>query len=199
MGPGVEIRYAAADAKRNSIPWIEYKGPGGKAGTYIDKTAKVANMDALPRYTMQCVDCHNRPAHSFQLAANAVDGALESGQLPVSMPFLKKNAVDILTKSQSDAEIPTRLAQAYGGKQNDAVAKVLAAIYDQNVFPDLKVTWGTYPNNLGHTDAPGCFRCHDGSHLTVDKKEITQDCNACHRAIAVDEASPAVLKTLGLN
>ena len=75
----------------------------------------------------------------------------------------------------------------------------IAAIYNRNVFPDLKVTWGTYPNNLGHTDFPGCFRCHDGSHSTVDKKmTITQDCNTCHEPLAVEEASPGVLKTVGL-
>jgi hypothetical protein len=67
------------------------------------------------------------------------------------------------------------------------------------VAPDLKVTWGTYPNNLGHTDFPGCFRCHDGSHSTLDKKvTITQDCNTCHEPLAVEKTSPAVLKTLGL-
>jgi hypothetical protein len=59
------------------------------------------------------------------------------------------------------------------------------------VFPDLKVTWGTYANNLGHTDFPGCFRCHDGSHSTVDKKmTITQDCNTCHEPLAIEEANP---------
>jgi len=75
----------------------------------------------------------------------------------------------------------------------------IAAIYNRNVFPDLKVTWGTYPNNLGHTDFPGCFRCHDGSHSTADRKTtITQDCNTCHEPLAVEEASPGVLNTLGL-
>jgi hypothetical protein len=66
------------------------------------------------------------------------------------------------------------------------------------VFPDLKVSWGTYPNNLGHADYPGCFRCHDESHATADKKTITQDCGACHQALAVEEASPEILKTLGV-
>jgi hypothetical protein len=60
------------------------------------------------------------------------------------------------------------------------------------------VTWGTYPNNLGHTDYPGCFRCHDGSHATADKKTITQDCSTCHQMLAADETDPAILKTLGL-
>jgi hypothetical protein len=129
----------------------------------------------------------------------AVDGALASGQLPLTLPFMKKNAVDILTKSKSDAEIPGRVSQAYAGKDTAAVTKVLTDLFNQNVFPDLKVTWGTYPNNLGHTGAPGCFRCHDGGHVTPDKKEITQDCTTCHRVVAADEASPEVLKTLGLN
>jgi hypothetical protein len=66
------------------------------------------------------------------------------------------------------------------------------------VFPDLKVTWGTYPNNLGHMDFPGCFRCHDGSHTAGDGKTITQDCNACHEPLAMDEASPEILRTLGI-
>jgi hypothetical protein len=62
----------------------------------------------------------------------------------------------------------------------------------------LKVSWGTYPNNLGHADFPGCFRCHDENHATADKKTITQDCSACHNPLAVEEAAPDVLKTLGI-
>ncbi|HEY2017267.1 MAG TPA: NapC/NirT family cytochrome c, partial [Bryobacteraceae bacterium] len=60
MGPGVEIRYAAADSRRESIPVIEYRGRDGKTKTFIDSSAK-GSFDSLPRYTMQCVDCHNRP------------------------------------------------------------------------------------------------------------------------------------------
>jgi hypothetical protein len=69
------------------------------------------------------------------------------------------------------------------------------------VFPDLKVTWGTYVNNLGHTDSPGCFRCHDGDHTTAqsaNQKTITQDCSACHQMLSEDDASAAMLKTLGV-
>ena len=77
-------------------------------------------------------------------------------------------------------------------------ADSVVSIYNRNVFADLKVTWGTYVNNLGHTDFPGCFRCHDEAHATSDKKTITQDCGVCHNALAVDEPAPEVLKTLGL-
>ena len=77
-------------------------------------------------------------------------------------------------------------------------AQALLAIYNRNVFPDLNITWGTYPNNLGHTEFPGCFRCHDGSHSTADGQTITQDCNSCHEPLAMDEATPEILKTLGI-
>jgi hypothetical protein len=72
------------------------------------------------------------------------------------------------------------------------------AVYNRNVFPDLKVAWGTYPNNLGHTDFPGCFRCHDSAHETSEGKTISQDCESCHQTVASDEASPEILKTLGI-
>ena len=126
----------------------------------------------------------------------------------------RKNLVQLLKTSYSwsSAEaaetIPAALSSFYLQGYPDVAAKqapeihaagvALAAIYQRNVFPDLKVTWGTYPNNLGHTDAPGCFRCHDEAHLTADKKTISQDCSLCHQLVAVDEASPDVLKTLEL-
>jgi len=72
------------------------------------------------------------------------------------------------------------------------------AIYDRNIFPEMNVTWGKYPLNIGHTDFPGCFRCHDGSHNAKDGQSITQDCNACHNLLAMDEANPKVLTDLGI-
>ncbi len=55
-------------------------------------------------------------------------------------------------------------------------------------------------NNPGHTDFPGCFRCHDGLHSTSSRKlTITQDCNFRQELLAVEEAAPAVLRTLGLS
>jgi hypothetical protein len=77
-------------------------------------------------------------------------------------------------------------------------AQAVAAIYLRNVFPDMKVTWGSHPNNTGHNDSPGCFRCHDGSHTSSEGETITNDCNACHSLLAVDEQNPKVLADLGL-
>lgn len=203
MGAGVHIRYAAGDKKRLTIPWVEYKNVDtGVTRTYSAAGAKPAG---LPVFEMQCVDCHNRAAHAFELPEQAVDGALARGELPITMPFLKKNAVEVLkagyaTDDEAARKIPAALLARY---QNAPPADVqaagasLLAAYRRNVFPDLKVTWGTYANHLGHMDDPGCFRCHDDGHATAEKKTITQDCNACHQSLAVEEASPEILKTLG--
>jgi cytochrome c2 len=71
-------------------------------------------------------------------------------------------------------------------------------IYLRNVFPEMKIQWGTYPNNIGHEDFLGCFRCHDGEHKASDGRVITQDCDACHSILAQDEANPKILADLGL-
>jgi len=72
------------------------------------------------------------------------------------------------------------------------------AVYDRNIFPDMKVTWGVYPMNIGHEDFPGCFRCHDGAHSSKGGDSITQDCNACHNLLAQDESNPKILTDLGI-
>jgi hypothetical protein len=212
MGPGVRIRYAASDKKRQTIPWVEYSN-GGATRTYLADGTTPDAARALPTFEMQCVDCHNRAAHSFELAEHAVDHAMATAQISATLPFVKKTGVELLKatySSEDDAaqKIPARLNTFYQQKYGDIWAKrsndvqlagqALLAIYRSNVFPDLKVTWGTYPNNVGHIDDPGCFRCHDGGHSTADKKVITQDCSTCHQMLATDEADPAILKTLGL-
>jgi hypothetical protein len=142
-----------------------------------------------------------------------VDSALASGEIATGLPFVKKTAMELLKAEYASGEeaeqtIPAGLAQFYVAKYPaiaqqrrgdiQAAGRTIAGIYGRNVFPDLRVTWGTYPNNLGHMDFPGCFRCHDGDHATSDKQTITQDCGACHQALAVEETEPDVLKTLGL-
>jgi hypothetical protein len=212
MGPGVRIRYAAQDKQRQTIPWVEYRNSvTGAARTYVAGDAKA---DAsLPSFEMQCVDCHNRAAHRFEDPDKAVDQALANGQIDPSLPFVKKTGVELIkaayqTDAQAADKIPAGLAAYYRQANPDAAGKraaeiqtagqALLAIYQRNVFPDLKVTWGTYLNNLGHIDTPGCFRCHDGGHATAAGQAITQDCDTCHKVVALEEASPEVLKTIGI-
>jgi uncharacterized protein YneF (UPF0154 family) len=215
MDPAVEIRYAASDGKRQTIPWVEYRNrKTEEVHTFMVEGSTADSLKNLPRYEMQCVDCHNRPTHTFDLSERAVDQAMGTGRISPSLPYIKKQAIELLKANYASNEeagrlIPENLTRFYhdeypaiaSQRSSDitAAGAEIAGIYNRNVFPDLKVTWGTYPNNLGHTDFPGCFRCHDGSHSTADKKlTITQDCNACHEPLAVDEADPQILKTLNL-
>lgn len=210
LGPGVRIRFAAGDNARQSIPWVEYRNDvTGEARRYAGSDPP----GDLPQHEMQCVDCHNRPTHTFELPERAMDNAMATGNIAASLPFIKKKGVEVLRKEYGSSEeaartIPAVLTEFYRqnypqlfAKQAQVVGRAaqgVLAIYNRNVFPDLKVTWGTYPNNLGHTDFPGCFRCHDGSHTSADGKTINADCNVCHQPLAMDEASPEILKTLGI-
>ena len=214
FGPGIHIRYSAADAKRQTIPWVEYTNTTtGRVEIFSSEGAAPDALRNLSRYEMQCVDCHNRPTHTFESPERGMNNALSLGEIPTGLPFIKKQGVEVLKASySSNLEAAEKLPMALVGfyKQNypdlyarrsqdvQSAAEAVLRIYNRNVFPDLKVGWGTYPNNLGHTEFPGCFRCHDGSHTTADARSITQECNACHELLATDEASPEILKTLGI-
>jgi len=214
FGPGVSIRYASTDSTRQTIPWVEYKNSASKdVRTYAAEGVKPADAAKLLQYEMQCVDCHNRPAHTFQLPERALNRAIALAQIPASLPFIKKRGVEVLKAEYASTEdatkqIPEAIRSYYRqgypaifqsrSADVERAANTILNIYNENVFPDLKVTWGTYPNNLGHTDFPGCFRCHDEGHTASDGKAITQDCGACHEMVATSEASPEVLRTLGL-
>ena len=78
----------------------------------------------------------------------------------------------------------------------EQAGKALGDIYAWNVFPAMKVTWGTYPNHVGHKDSPGCFRCHDRKHKSDDGAKISKDCDSCHTVLAEDESDPAILRQI---
>lgn len=214
FGSGIQIRYAATDPARRVIPVVEYHNTvTGESRTVTGSDAAASAPKPLANFEMQCVDCHNRPAHTFELAEGAMDRALAGGDLPVTLPFIKKKGLDLLkapygSSDEAAARIPAALSGFYQQNYPDIYARLVAdigqagrtllAIYNRNVFPDLKVTWGTNPNNLGHTDFPGCFRCHDASHTAADGKTISQDCNTCHEPLAMEDNAPEILKTLGI-
>jgi hypothetical protein len=214
FGNGAKIRFAAADRKRQSIPWVEYANAvtGQKREYLADDTPRESVKD-LPIHEMQCVDCHNRPTHAFELPERAVDKALALGEIPVSLPYVKKQSVQILkaqyaSSAEATVRIPATLTDYYRqnhrplfdqrSREIEKAGSALAAMYNRNVFPDLKVTWGTYPDNIGHTDFPGCFRCHDEREESGSNHTLTQDCSACHEMLAMEETSPKILETLGL-
>jgi hypothetical protein len=160
---------------------------------------------------MDCMDCHNRPTHRYDMPEEAVNSALLAGRIASSLPFIHKVSVELLkrdypSKLAAQTELPDALREHYRANyfsaynsqraQIELAAAALLEIYNGNVFPEMNVTWGTYPNNLGHMDFPGCFRCHDGNHKSKESREVTQDCNACHTLLAMDEPDPKILHEL---
>jgi hypothetical protein len=204
LGARVKIEYYA-DESRQNIPWVKYTTPDGKSVVYATPDAKV-DLNAKPR-EMDCMDCHNRPSHTYEMPGQAVDKAMAAGQISAKLPFVKKRAVEILsakyaTREEAARKIPLAFAGFYGaGFAASDVARASAAtvdIYNRNIFPAMNVTWGRYPNNIGHENFPGCWRCHDSNHSAKNGDTITQDCNACHNILAQDEANPKVLTDLGV-
>jgi len=211
LGPGVTITYGHSDEARQTIPWVRYDN-NGKVTEYATSDAK-PNGAGLTIRTMDCMDCHNRPAHSFDLPERGVDKAMNNGSISPALPFAKKKAVEILkapylSREEAKQKIPAAFEKFYqesypaiwGGRQAEVTASAtgVLAVWERNVFPEMKVTWGTYPINIGHDDFPGCFRCHDGSHASKSGDAIQADCNACHNLLAQDEANPKVLTELGI-
>lgn len=214
-GEGVSIRFVAADARRQDIPLVEYENTAtGVSRTYVKAGVDAAALAGAARVTMQCYDCHNRPAHAFQMPDRAVDQALTLGRMSASLPFLKKTAVKVLEETYASSaaaatEIPAALAEFYRTAHPEVsqaraaeiaeAGAVLADIYSRNVFPELGVTWGTYPDNRGHEASPGCFRCHGGDHATATGETLTNNCFRCHHPAAVSESEPEVLELLGID
>lgn len=210
------ISYVTTDARRQEIPKVTYRDDQGQLVDYVTGDYKKLSKEKLDQATtrkMDCVDCHNRPTHAFELPDRAVDKAILKGRMSAGLPFIKKKAVELLKADYPDqktaaAKIPVAIAEYYRTAypeiykqkraQVDTAGEVVKAIYLRNVFPEMKLTWGTHPNNIGHEEAVGCFRCHDGSHTAADGRTIAADCNTCHTILAQDEKDPKILKDLGM-
>ena len=206
------IEYIATDPTRTTIPWVQRTNADGSKSTYAASNLKGAQPQG-ERRVMDCIDCHNRASHTFLTAEEGINRAMADGSISPSLPWVHKEGLALLkadyaSQDQARAQIPAQL-EAYYRQSNPQVlatktdlvkkaADKLVLLYTQNVFPDMKVTWGTHPNHIGHMSYPGCFRCHDGDHVAKDGSSITQDCAACHNLLAVDEAKPKVLSDLGI-
>ncbi len=205
------VTYVAADAKRQVIPTVNYQNPDGSFTQFVSAEAAPTHSARQETRTMDCMDCHNRPTHTFDMPESAVNREMAAGRISPSLPFVHKVAVELLKKNYpsrlaAEAQLPEGFRAYYKANyfalynsqraQIEQAAASVLDIYDGNIFPEMNITWGTYPNNLGHADFPGCFRCHDGNHKSKQGREITQDCNACHSLLAMDEADPKVLHEL---
>jgi nitrate/TMAO reductase-like tetraheme cytochrome c subunit len=190
------IEYIATDVNRESIPWVRVQDAQGNVREYRVAGVTDDQLAKGERRRMDCMDCHNRPAHPFSASPErAVDAAIARGEIPRTLPFARREAVEALKvkypdRATAEEQVAKRLRTFYGqnypglvtthGSEIDQVVGATQRVYGRNVFPAMNVTWGTHENNLGHTDSPGCFRCHDDQHKTLDGRVIRQDCDLCH-------------------
>ena len=215
LADGSQIRYISIDDQRQVIPVVTYTDAQGKSVEYVSTDIKATRQQlaAGEHRTMDCIDCHNRPTHAFDLPESAVNKQMAAGFISPELPFIRKKAVEVLKAEYPDRESARRqiiegltafyrtsYASLYNSRRSlvQQSAENVANIYLRNVFPAMKMSWGVHPNNLGHNDFPGCFRCHDGSHTSADGQTIPNDCTTCHNLLAVEEENPKVLTDLGL-
>jgi nitrate/TMAO reductase-like tetraheme cytochrome c subunit len=207
------IEYITTDASRTTIPWVQRRNADGSETVFAASALK-GSTPRGERRVMDCIDCHNRAAHTFDVPEDAINRAMADGSISPNLPWIHKKGLELLKadyKSEAEARtaIPRQLENfyrtGYPGVMTaktplvQAAGRELVTLYSQNVFPDMHVSWGTHPNNIGHMSYTGCFRCHDGDHATKDgATTITQDCAACHNLLAVDEAKPKVLAAIGI-
>ena len=203
MNVNNKVEYIAKDEMRSSIPWIRMTDPGGKITEYRTPDFK----DDPSKYTihrMDCMDCHNRPSHKFRTPNDAVDHALAEGAVDATVPWVKSKMVAALvqpyaTKDEAFKKIDATLRADYAGRKDvDTIIAQTQAIYSVNFFPEMKADWRAHPDNIGHKEWNGCFRCHDGQHNTADGKATVKasDCTSCHLITA--QGSGAGLEKVNL-
>lgn len=186
VNAGTKVEYIATDEARQKIPWVRVTDAAGKETVYQDaKPLAAEKVAATTPRRMDCIDCHNRPAHNYNAPAKAVNLALSTGHLNPQLPLIKKRAVEALTaKYATETEALAKIAAALAPHYDAGTVAAVQKIYSQNFFPEMNVNWRAYPNNIGHTIFPGCYRCHDGQHKSAAGKVITHDCNTCHTILS---------------
>ncbi|MBI5285895.1 MAG: NapC/NirT family cytochrome c [Chloroflexi bacterium] len=165
-----KVWYRATDESRTVISWVGVEKPGGLE-EWTNPNAPVAG-EPEERQLMSCIDCHNRVGHRIPTPDELVDQALDDGRIDSSLPFIKREAVNLLGGNGEGADPDTlaarfrqptwfdQLAGFYNenypelaATRRDAVRgaiEELKMIADQILYPDMSADWLTYPDNLSH-------------------------------------------------
>ncbi|MBI5645441.1 MAG: NapC/NirT family cytochrome c [Ignavibacteriae bacterium] len=197
-----KVEYVATDTKRQVIPWIRSTNLAtGKARVFRAIETPIPDEQLAQHETrvMDCIDCHNRPAHIYHPPFRTLNDAMAQNRIPATLPNIRAIASNALTQEyQTEAqalgsiesfireEYRSKAPEVFASRQAD-IARAVAdvrRIYLRNFFPEMRVSWKHYPNNIGHMYNEGCFRCHDNQHATESGEILTNDCNICHKIVA---------------
>jgi hypothetical protein len=205
------VEYIATDEHKQDIRWVRTTLPDGRTVEYNDVTDPLSpeEIEEAEKKTMDCVDCHNRMGHPFPSPEDLVDQALVEGLLSTDLPYAKKEMLGLLTANYANQEeamaAVSAVAEAYqadypevaasGPEQIEQAQQLAETLITRLVFEEPGVTWEDFPDQNKHKDFPGCFRCHDGNHLSEDGESIRLHCNICHSvpaSVGAEEPPPAV-------
>ncbi len=203
-----KVQYYPLDELAQQIPYVRVYNDDGTTTEYIDVESGFdpSTLDESKLVSMDCLTCHNRITHNFSFPEESVNTAMARGQINPEIPQIHKKAVEVLSAqyaSRSEAFAAVDKLTAYykttdyyagHGEQISSALQAINDIYDRTVFHDQQIDWTTYPNNLGHINSPGCFRCHDGKHLDSKQQAIRLECNVCHSIPVVKGADDFVTK-----
>jgi NapC/NirT cytochrome c family, N-terminal region len=200
-----EISYVAADDKRQVIPYMYVKDVQGRVTEYFAKDSPLSKDQIAhsPKHRMDCVDCHNRPTHVYLPPDDAIDQSLLAGRIDVSLSYIKQQAVSALSGKYDSTDAALRsiakdvgdfyrtkypeLARRKSTEIKRAISEI-QQIYQRTTFPEMRLNWQTHADNLGHFYFNGCFRCHDGQHISPDGKVIKKECDLCHTILAQEQS-----------
>lgn len=205
-----EVWFYPEDKLKQNIPYIKEIGPDGEVVEYFDVEAGLPVdfgqqvQDQLQ--LMDCIDCHTRISHLFRSPSDAMDDALARRQIDPDIPAIKEQGVLLLSEEYDTTEEALREIDTledwyeqnyptYYANNTETVQNAVAGIKDvftRTVFPNMNVGWETHPNNAGHKEFPGCFRCHDGKHTSAQGQTIRLECNICHSIPEVVEEGQGV-------
>jgi hypothetical protein len=197
MAINEKVYFRATDPELQQIPWVKVILNDGSEIVFKDKDVNLSDEEPgkLSIHFMDCMDCHNRPSHVFLPPETAVDQAMAARNISPELPWIKKLALDALVKNYEEKhnvrDQIRKFIEGYYTKRSpdvlkrqkaqvDQAVETIFTIYDRNVFPTMQVNWTTYPNNIGHRNWPGCFRCHNDHHVSQAGKVLTSACPVCH-------------------
>lgn len=212
INPDIKIEYKSSNDSRQSIPWVKYTNlKTGEEHIYLNEDeGDIEGLDTLEARVMDCVDCHNRPSHNYKPPAFFVNNALTAGTMPKELPGIKSLSMEICgtefsTMDSAMQYIEQTINEHYESNYDsiytnhkDLIDKAVVGLqneFKRNIFPEMKVRWDAYPNNIGHVEFNGCFRCHNDLHVSDEGRMISKDCNLCHTIIAQGPSEQLVRTT----
>ncbi len=218
MGYGIHwhalnrVEYIATDEEKEHIPWVRATLPDGRTVEYADASYPLfaEGITEAEVQVMDCVDCHNRIGHPFPPPGETIDSAIAEERLNAGLPFIKKEMLELLDSSFASQEEALAAVDAWKAdykanypeaaatmaREIDQAAEMAGELLTRLVFEQRGITWASFPDHGEHEESAGCFRCHDGKHLSEEGESIRLHCNICHsipQTVSPGEAPPAVL------